>query len=90
MKIAASGLQGASARFDAAASAVVQSGLQTVNDAPATPASPPATITTTNPLRGDTATAVVSMAEAQASYGANLAVFKAADRAYKSLLDTLS
>ena len=90
MKIAAFGLQGAAARFDAAAGAVVQSGLQADNATPATPASPPATVTTTNPLSGDTASAVVSMMEAQASFGASLAVFKTADSAYRKLLDTLA
>ena len=41
-------------------------------------------------LSGDMITQVVSMREAQASFGASLAMFKAADRAYKSLLDTVA
>lgn len=79
MTIAATGMRTATAQFNTAAAAIV------TGQAPR-----PANSTQNIAPEADTATRIVDIIDARAAFVASLAVFQAADKTAKSLLDVLA
>ena len=92
LAISACGIQAASAQFGTAAAQIVAGFTPPqTSQASSTPVNPGrASLSPNAATYPDPATAMVSMIEARLSYGANIAAFKIADRAYQSLLDLVA
>lgn len=92
LAISASGIRTASAQFGTAAAqlvaAVTPSQTSQPSSAPVDPGR--AGLSVMAMAYSDPAVPMVSMMEARLSYGANIAAFKIADRAYQSLLNLVA
>jgi hypothetical protein len=92
LAISAAGIQTASSQFGTAAAQLVAAYTPLQRTRPnSTPTNPGrASLSPTAATYADPATPMVSMMQARVSYGANIAAFKLADRAYQSLLDIVA